>query len=167
MVEHIQAELATVMPEHAATLKSNADAYVATLTALDSEIAAQMAIIPEAQRVLVTNHDTMSYFAQRYGLRVVGTVLGSVSTESGDPGANEIVELVATIKETGAPAIFIEAFGNDDLVQTIATEAGVNIAPPLFTDALGAAGSDGATYIDMMRYNSQTIYQALGGSSGQ
>jgi len=167
MVEHINAELATVMPEHATTLTANADAYIAILTALDSEIAAQMASIPEAQRVLVTNHDTMSYFAQRYGLRIVGTVLGSVSTESGDPGANDIVTLVATIKESGAQAIFIEAFGNDDLVQTIATEAGVRIAPPLYTDALGSPGSKGATYVDMMRYNSQTIYEELGDASGQ
>jgi zinc/manganese transport system substrate-binding protein len=167
MVEHITTELSTVMPEHAATLKANADAYITTLNALDSEIAAQMAQIPAERRILVTNHDSMSYFATRYGLTVVGTVLDSVSTESSDPGANKITELVATIKASGAPAIFIEAFGNDDIVETIAREAGVVVAPALYTDALGKTGSAGQTYVDMMRYNSQTIYQALGETSGQ
>ncbi|MFZ9857990.1 MAG: metal ABC transporter substrate-binding protein [Roseiflexaceae bacterium] len=167
MVKHITTELSTIMPEHAATLESNASAYIATLNALDSEIAAQMAQIPAERRILVTNHDTMSYFATRYGLTVVGTVLGSVSTESSDPGANKIIELVTTIKESGAPAIFIEAFGNEDLVETIAREAGVIVAPALYTDALGKSGSAGQTYVDMMRYNSQTIYQALGETSGQ
>jgi ABC-type Zn uptake system ZnuABC Zn-binding protein ZnuA len=167
MVEHITAELSTIMPEHAATLKANADAYITTLNALDSEIAAQMAQIPAERRILVTNHDTMSYFATRYGFTVVGTVLDSVSTESSDPGANKIIELVTTIKESGAPAVFIEAFGNEDLVETIAREAGVVVAPALYTDALGKSGSAGQTYVDMMRYNSQTIYQALGETSGQ
>lgn len=167
MVEHITAELSTIMPEHAATLKANADAYITTLNALDSEIAAQMAQIPAERRILVTNHDSMSYFATRYGLTVIGTVLDSVSTESSDPGANKIIELVTTIKESGAPAIFIEAFGNEDLVETIAREAGVVVAPALYTDALGKSGSTGQTYVDMMRYNSQTIYQALGETSGQ
>jgi ABC-type Zn uptake system ZnuABC Zn-binding protein ZnuA len=167
MVEHITAELAVIMPEHATTLQANAAMYIETLNALDSEIAAQMAQIPAERRVLVTNHDTMSYFAARYGLELVGTVLGSVTTESGDPGASEIVELVATIKTTGAPAIFIESFGNDDVVETIAREAGVIVAPALYTDALGKTGSAGQTYVDMMRYNSQTIYQALGETSGQ
>lgn len=167
MVKHISAELATIMPEHAATIEANAVAYTQKLEALDAEILAQMSQIPEARRVLVTNHDTMSYFAQRYGLKLVGTVLGSTTTESGDPGANQIVDLVATIKETGAPAIFVEAFGNDDLINTIATEAGVKVAPALYTDALGASGSAGQTYVDMMRYNSQTIYTALGETPGQ
>ena len=92
MVAHISAELATIMPEHAATIEANAVAYTQTLEALDAEILAQMTQIPEARRVLVTNHDTMSYFAQRYGLKLVGTVLGSTTTESGDPGANQIVD---------------------------------------------------------------------------
>ncbi|MEY3989826.1 MAG: hypothetical protein RI985_907 [Chloroflexota bacterium] len=167
MVKHISAELATIMPEHAATIEANAVAYTQKLEALDAEILAQMSQIPEARRILVTNHDTMSYFAQRYGFKLVGTVLGSTTTESGDPGANQIVDLVATIKETGAPAIFVEAFGNDDIINTIATEAGVKVAPALYTDALGASGSAGQTYVDMMRYNSQTIYTALGETPGQ
>ena len=167
MVKHITTELSAIMPEHANTLQANADSYIATLSALDNEIAAQIEQIPAERRILVTNHDTMSYFATRYGLTIVGTVLGSVTTESGDPGANQIVELVATIKASGAPAIFIEAFGNDDIVETIAREAGVVVAPALYTDALGKTGSAGQTYVDMMRYNSQTIYQALGETSGQ
>jgi zinc/manganese transport system substrate-binding protein len=167
MVTHISAELAKVMPEHATTLNANAAAYIKTLEALDAEIADKMAQIPAARRIMVTNHDTMSYFAERYGLTLVGTVLGSVTTESSDPGANQIINLVERIKAAGAPAIFIEAFGNDDIVATVAREAGVVVAPALYTDALGKTGSAGQTYVDMMRYNSQIIYQVLGESAGQ
>ena len=166
MVTHISAELAKVMPEHATTLEANGAAYIKTLEALDAEIADKMAQIPAARRIMVTNHDTMSYFAQRYGLTLVGTVLGSVTTESSDPGANQIINLVELIKASGAPAIFIEAFGNDDIVTTVAREAGVVVAPALYTDALGKTGSAGQTYVDMMRYNRQIIYQVLGESAG-
>lgn len=167
MVTHISSELLVIMPEHADRIRANTATYIATLEALDNEIVATVARIPDAQRILVTNHDTLSYFAERYGFRVVGTVLGSVSTESSDPSADEIADLVMRIKESGAPAIFVEAFGNADIITTIANEAGVTVAPALYTDALGAQGSPGHTYVDMMRYNSQTIAQALGATANQ
>ncbi len=167
MVTQISTELITVMPEHTATIQANTAEYVRTLEALDAEIASQIAQIPAEKRVLVTNHDTMSYFAQRYGLTVVGTVLGSVSTESSDPAASDITQLVAEIKASGAPAIFVEAFGNEAIIETIANEAGVVVAPALYTDALGSTGSAGQTYVEMMRYNSETIYQALGATANE
>jgi ABC-type Zn uptake system ZnuABC Zn-binding protein ZnuA len=49
-------------------------------------------------------------------------------------------------------------------MQQIAQEAGVAIAPPLYTDAMGDATSEGATYIEMMRYNVRTIVTALTGT---
>lgn len=167
MATNLSEAFIKVMPEHADSIRANTESYIATLESLDREIVAQMAQIPTERRVFVTNHDTMSYFAKRYNFRLVGTVLGSVTTESGDPGANSIINLVAAIQESNAPAIFIEAFGNDDLINTIAAEAGVTIAPALYTDALGEPGSDGESYVKMMRYNSQTIYQALGATSNQ
>jgi ABC-type Zn uptake system ZnuABC Zn-binding protein ZnuA len=95
---------------------------------------------------------------------IVGTGLGSVSTESSDPDATSLIDLITAIKASGVPAIFVENMSNPKVMQQIAQESGVTIAPPLYTDALGDANSDGATYIAMMRYNVRTIVTALIGA---
>ena len=86
-----------------------------------------------------------------------------VSTEGSDPSATEIVELTAAIRDSAVPTIFIENMSNSALIDNVAAEAGVTIAPALYTDALGSADSDGATYLNMMRYNVSTMKTALQG----
>jgi zinc/manganese transport system substrate-binding protein len=164
MAQNIRDGLITAMPNKKETLTANAAAYIAQLEALDNDIQAQIATIPAAQRKLVTSHDTFGYFAARYGFEVVGTGLGSVTTESSDPDAASIVALVNDIKASGVQAIFVENMSNPKVMQQIAQEAGVAIAPPLYTDAMGDANSEGATYIEMMRYNVRTIVTALTGT---
>lgn len=157
---NIRDGLIKIAPSQAATLNANAQVYIDKLRALDSEITTKVATIPEAQRVLVTNHDTFQYFASTYGFTVLGSALGSVSTESADPGAGKIAALADAIKASGVPAIFVENVANPKLIEQIAQTAGVKVAPPLYTDALSRTG-DGITYIDMMRYNVDTIVNAL------
>ena len=150
-------------PDNAATYDANATTYIAELEALDSAIRADTQAIPDDQRKLVTTHDTFGYYAHAYGFEILGTALDSVSTEGGDPSAEEIADLVATIQEAGVPAIFAENISNNDLMQVIADEAGVDLAPPLYTDALGEPGTDGDTYVEMMTYNTGVITNALTG----
>ena len=161
MAQNIRDGLITAMPNKKETLTANAAAYIAQLEALDNEIQAQIATLPAAQRKLVTSHDTFGYFAARYGFEVVGTGLGSVTTESSDPDAASIVALVNDIKASGVQAIFVENMSNTKVMEQIAQEAGVTIAPALYTDALGEANSSGATYIEMIRYNVRTMVTAL------
>ena len=100
-----------------------------------------------------------------YGFAVSETTaLGSLSTEAADPAARDIALLIAEIQAAGVPAIFAENVANPDLMDAIAAEAGVKLAPPLYTDALGPEGSPGETYVGMMRSNVATIVQALGES---
>jgi ABC-type Zn uptake system ZnuABC Zn-binding protein ZnuA len=162
-VELIRSTLAEVDPDHADTYQANADAYTTRLEELDAAIWEQVATIPEENRKLVTSHDTFAYYAEAYGFEVVGTALGSISTESGDPSAGDIAALVESIRDTGVPAIFAENVVNPALMQSLADEAGVELAPTLYSDALGEEGSEGATYIDMMTYNTETIVTALQG----
>jgi ABC-type Zn uptake system ZnuABC Zn-binding protein ZnuA len=162
-VELIRSTLAEVDPDRADTYQANADAYTTKLEELDAAIRKQVATIPEENRKLVTSHDTFAYYAEAYGFEVVGTALGSISTESGDPSAGDIAELVESIRDTGVPAIFAENVVNPALMQSLADEAGVELAPTLYSDALGEEGSEGATYIDMMTYNTETIVTALQG----
>lgn len=161
MAQNIRDGLVTAMPSKKETLTANAAAYIAQLEALDNEIQAQIATLPAAQRKLVTSHDTFGYFAARYGFEVVGTGLGSVTTESSDPDAASIVALVNDIKASSVQAIFVENMSNTKVMEQIAQEAGVTIAPALYTDALGEANSSGATYIEMIRYNVRTMVTAL------
>jgi zinc/manganese transport system substrate-binding protein len=163
MVETIRDALAAADPANAAIYEANADTTIADLEALDAWVRAQVATLPAERRKLVTTHETFGSFADAYGFEVVGTALGSLTTEAGDPAAREIVVLIAAIEAAGAPAIFAENVANPDLMTAIAAEAGVALAPPLYTDALGPPGSPGATYDGMMRSNVETIVAALGG----
>ena len=63
--------------------------------------------------------------------------------------------------DAGVPAIFAENVSNPDLMASIAAEAGVTLAPPLYSDALGAPGTPGETYEGMMQANVTTIVDAL------
>ena len=163
MVENIRDALAAADPANAETYAANAAATIAELEALDAEIREQVATLPAERRKLVTSHDTFAYFADAYGFTVLGTALGSLSTEVGDPSARDIALLIGQIAEAGVPAIFAENVANPDLMASIAAEAGVILAPPLYTDALGPPGSPGETYQGMMRSNVATIVAALSG----
>jgi ABC-type Zn uptake system ZnuABC Zn-binding protein ZnuA len=163
MVESIRDALSEADPANAAVYEANAAAAIADLEALDAWVREQVATLPEEQRKLVTSHDTFGYFAEAYGFEVVGTALGSLSTETGDPAAGEIANLVGEIQQTGICAIFAENVSNPDLMSAVAEEAGVALAPTLFTDALGPEGSGAATYDEMMRSNVTTIVEALQG----
>jgi ABC-type Zn uptake system ZnuABC Zn-binding protein ZnuA len=160
MVKNIRDALVKADPVNANTYRANAERYGAALQELDTWIVTQVQTVPEEKRKLVTAHDTLRYFAQRYGFTIVGTALGP-STEAADPAAGKIAALVEKIKATRVPAIFAENIHNPKLMERIAQEAGVQLAPTLYTDALGAPGSTGDTYLTMMRYNVISIVTAL------
>ncbi|HUN24168.1 MAG TPA: zinc ABC transporter substrate-binding protein [Anaerolineales bacterium] len=161
MVRQIQVTLERLDPANASTYAQNAETYLAELTKLDQWILAQVAEIPEAHRKLLTSHDTFSYFAYTYGFEILGSALGSVSTESGDASAAHIAQIAEEIRQSGVPAIFAENVHNPKLIEQIAQTAGVQLAPTLYTDALGAPGSAGETYLKFMQYNIETIRTAL------
>lgn len=155
--------LAEADPDHADAYARNMEAYNAELEELDNWIHQQVDMIPEENRKIVTSHDTFGFYADAYGFEIIGTAFGSISTESGDPSAADIATLVEEIDDSGVPAIFAENVVNPDLMQAIADEAGVELAPPLYSDALGDEDSAASTYIDMMRSNTTTIVEALSG----
>ena len=161
MVESIRDALAKADPDNAEAYGRNADAYIAKLEDLDAEVTDLTDSIPEENRTLFTSHDTFGYFAERYGFEM-DTALASASTETSDPSAGETAELVREIEKSGVPAIFAENVSNPDLMENVAGGAGVELAPTLYTDALGEKGSEGATYIGMVRYNASIVAEVLG-----
>jgi zinc/manganese transport system substrate-binding protein len=163
IVANIRDALVAADPANAAVYDTNATAIIADLEALDAWIREQAATVPEERRRLVTSHDTFGYFADAYGFTIVGTALGTLSTEVGDPSARDVALLIGEIEAAGVPVIFAENVSNPDLMASIAAEAGVSLAPTLYTDALGPPGSPGETYEGMMRSNVSTIVDALRG----
>lgn len=161
MVGNIERALISADPPNAAAYRANAVAYVARLQALDEEIAQAAETVPRERRKIVTSHDALGYFGARYGFEIVGEVINSLSTETGEPSAQEIVKLVDAIKAQQVKAIFLESMTSPKLVERVAAEAEVKIGGTLYTDALGEAGSGGATYIDAMRSNINTLIDAL------
>ncbi|QDZ39968.1 metal ABC transporter substrate-binding protein [Euhalothece natronophila Z-M001] len=162
MVEAIAEELAAVSPENEEVYQENLEEYTAELEELHDWIGEQIETIPSENRKLVTTHDAFQYYTEAYGLEVVGTLIG-ISTEE-QPSAQTVGRLASTVRETGVTTIFAEALINPRLIETVAEEAGVELAEEeLYGDAIGAPGSDGDTYIKMMEANTRTIVTNLGG----
>lgn len=161
MVRNVAEGMASVDSVNAAQYRANADAYIAELQKLDAEIEASIAQIPQENRRIVTTHDSLGYFGARYGVEIVGEVIDSLSTEAGEPSAQEIAALIDAIREKRVRAIFSESITNPQLVQRIADESGARIGGDLFTDALGGAGSGREAYVDAMRANLTMLTAAL------
>jgi len=160
-VERIRDVLIEADPEGRAVYTRNAAAYLDRLRATDRAIATCMEAIPADQRKLVTDHDALGYFTQRYGIELVGTVLPALST-SAQPSAGEIADLVRTIEREGVRTLFPQSQLGTGLQQALARETGARVGPPLVTDALRPEGSRGATYLDALRYNARAMARGFG-----
>ncbi len=159
-VRHVQGALTRLDPVGKATYAKNAAAYLGQLQALDTYAKRQFASVPAARRRFVTNHDSLHYLAERYGLTVIGAVIPSGGTER-EPSARELAGLIQAVKKNGVRVIFTENTVNARLAQTLARETGARVAPPLYTDALGPKGSAGETYLKAFRSNVDTMVRAL------
>jgi zinc/manganese transport system substrate-binding protein len=157
-VANIRVALAAADPADAEVFRSNAEAYLAKLDALDEEIRQWSPQIPFAQRKLITTHDAFGYFAKAYGFEFIAPQ--GVSTET-EPSARDIAAIIAQIKRDKVPAVFLENISDDRLIGRIAAETGANVGGKLFSDSLTDEKGDAPTYIDMMRHNIRTLRSAL------
>jgi len=148
-------------PAGESAYSANAQQYLQDLQVLDTWVIQELGRIPPERRKLVTSHDTFGYFAQRYGFTILGTALGSISTETADPSAGEIADLIREIRASGAPAIFAENVSNPRLMEQIAAASNVELVADLYTDALGDPDSAGATYSGIVQHNISRIVSAL------
>ncbi len=155
----IAERLAAADPNRHSEYETNAAAYVAELDALHHWIEEQVAAVPEERRLLVSSHDSLRYFAHRYGFKIVGAVKPPSGQE--EPTAQEMTELVEHIKEERVPAIFTEDIFAPRLSQRIAEETGVQIVSALHTSSLDEPGSAAGTYLGFMRHNVGVMVEAM------
>ncbi|MFP5362791.1 MAG: metal ABC transporter substrate-binding protein [Thermoleophilia bacterium] len=142
---------------------ANASAYIKRLRALDRAIASCMRALPAADRRLVTDHDALGYYADRYEIEVVGTVIPALSTQA-QASAGDVARLARTIRAAGVTTIFPQGNASPRLARAIAREAGAKVGPALYADTLGAAGSPGATYLGSLRFNTRALAAGFGGA---
>jgi manganese/iron transport system substrate-binding protein len=164
IVNAIRDALIEISPEDREIFTANAKQLTEELQQLDSWIEGQIQTIPAGQRQLVTTHDAFQYYATAYGLEVTGTLIG-ISTEE-KPSAQTMKRLVERVKAVGVPTIFAETTLNPQLIKTVAQEAGVKFSDrELYSDSIGAPGSEGDSYLKMMVWNTRAIVDGLGGES--
>jgi ABC-type Zn uptake system ZnuABC Zn-binding protein ZnuA len=159
-VENIRKGLTAADPGGAAEYSANAEAYTRKLEELDRWIRERVKQVPEANRVLVTNHESLGYYADRYGFRIVGAIIPSVSTGS-SPSARGLAALAKTVRRSSARAIFLETGANPDLANQLAEETGIRVVKELYTHSITGPKGEAPSYVEMLRYNTAAIVEAL------
>lgn len=157
-VANIARGLCQADPSGCDTYQRNAAAYTERLQALEAEIQAAWAPIAPAQRKVITSHDAFAYYGRAYGVQFLAAQ--GVSTDS-QPSARGVAQLVRQIKQENIRALFVENISDPRLIEQIGRETGIRPAGKLFSDSLSPPGGPAATYIDMMRVNTQAMTQAV------
>lgn len=157
-VQNVATAFCATDADNCAEYEANAAAYIEQLTALDAEVRAAVATIPEDRRVVVVAHNAYQYFERDYGLHFLSPV--GISTES-EASAADVAGLVRQVREQKASAVFAENITDSRLVQQIAAEAGLSLGGTLYSDALSGPDGPAAAYVEMMRHNLSTITTAI------
>ena len=156
--ENIKNALVKLVPDYQRELEFNFNAYKSTLQSLHNYINERISTIPKERRVLITSHDAFQYYGRKYGLQLE-SILGT-STDA-QAQTSDIVRLNKVIKESGVPSVFIETTVNPKLLKQIAHDNNVKIGGKLYSDSIGELDSEAPSYVDMLKYNTETIVNAL------
>jgi zinc/manganese transport system substrate-binding protein len=144
-----------------AVIRANTADYLARIDELDRWMSERFGEIPVGQRKLVTNHHVFGYLAERFDFEVIGAVVPSGTTLA-SPSPSDLSELADAIREAGVGAIFADS-SPDRLARVLADQVGLHVRVlPLFSESLSEPGGGAATYLEMMRANTETIATGLG-----
>ncbi|MFH1341486.1 MAG: metal ABC transporter substrate-binding protein [Pseudomonadota bacterium] len=157
-VANIRDALAAADPAGAEVYRTNAENYLAKLDALDSEVRAGVAQIPQDRRKVISTHDAFGYLAAAYGIEFVAPM--GVSTES-EASARDIARIITQIRTQKIPAVFLENISDSRLIRRISAETGAKVGGTLYSDSLTGEKGDAPTYIDMVRHNIKALTSAL------
>ena len=158
-VANIRDALAAADPAGAGAYRANTQNYLAKLDALEREIGAAVAQIPQDRRKVISTHDAFGYLASAYGIEFVAPL--GVSTES-EASARDIARIITQIRSQKIPAVFLENISDSRLIRRISAETGARVGGTLYSDSLTNEKGDAPTYIDMVRHNIKTLKRALG-----
>jgi ABC-type Zn uptake system ZnuABC Zn-binding protein ZnuA len=158
--ERMCAALVAVSPASAESFRSRSLELDTQLVKLDEWIKAQVLLIPESKRLLVTTHDGLQSFGNRYGFRVVGI---EMTSDGADVAPSQLIKMVNALRETKSAVVFGDAAHHSRIAATVAREANVRLIETLRLDSLlqPPAVEQGKAYLETMRLNVNTIVKAL------
>lgn len=152
----IAEELGRLDPENAATYQANATAGAKRIAALDADLAALLA--PVKDKPIVTYHDAFGYFADHYGLTLVGSV---AQGDASSPGAARLAGLRAALEAGGVICLFPEAQHDPALVTQMTEGTGAKVGGAL--DPVGSSLEPGPeAYAALLTGLAQTIADCAG-----
>ena len=157
-VANIRDALIGVDPENKATYQQNAEKYLSELDALNRDIRATWADIPKERRRVITSHEAFDYYGRANDVEFLAA---QGVSEDAEPSARDVAKLIQQIKKEKITAIFVENISSGRMIDRIAKETGAKIGGELYSDALSPPGGPAATYVDMMRFNTKAITDAL------
>lgn len=154
---------ALVQMDDSVDWRARASDYAQELATAAQTIESMLLPIPDARRKLVTNHDSLGYFAARFDLEIIETVIPTGSTLA-DPSSGDLADLVERMIEEDVKVIFAETTDPTGLAEAVASEVGANVSVvELYTGSIGAPGSGADSLIGMLTLNAELIADALAG----
>jgi ABC-type Zn uptake system ZnuABC Zn-binding protein ZnuA len=157
--KNIASALSELDPANAQVYRANAAVYNSQLEKLDSWICSEVNKLPADRRNLIADHVVFGYFAEEYGFRQLGTLVGGLSTLS-EPNAKRLAQLSQRLKETEAGVILVGNNRRSELAQQLAADLDLEVVH-VYTGSLSGPGGPAATYIDLMRHNVSLIVESL------
>jgi zinc transport system substrate-binding protein len=149
----IAAALIQVDPGRRQTYETNLKNYLKELDRLHQDILKR--VREWHLKDYVCFHPAYTYFARRYGLREVGVIEVAPGRE---PTPRHLHKIVGAIRHYGIRVVFAEPQLSPRVAEVIAQEAGVKI---LILDPIGGRPPYGENYLQMMRYNLNTLEEAM------
>jgi ABC-type Zn uptake system ZnuABC Zn-binding protein ZnuA len=150
-------------PENADYFATNFEAFAAVIEQLDAAIRADQESVPEANRKLLTYHDSWAYWAREYGWEVIGAVQPS---DFGEPSAQDVADLITQVKELGVPVVFGSEVFPSETLETIAEESGAEFEEQLSDDdPPGETSDENHTYVGMVVEDMRIMFTRLGGAA--
>jgi manganese/iron transport system substrate-binding protein len=158
-VDNIEARLSAADAQDAEVFHANAEAYRGQLKDLDGWVREQVAQVPQANRLIVSDHLVFAYFAKEYGFTQVGALIPAYSSMA-QPSAQDIANLENVIRQQGVKAIFVGKSINPAIAERVAGDTGIQLVY-VYTGSLSAPGGEADTYLAYLRYNVNAIVGAL------
>lgn len=156
--ENARDALIKIDPDHKDVYEKNAAEYIKQLEVLDAEISELMTSIPKEKRVLVTSEGAFKYFSKAYDFDAAYIWEINAHDEGTPEQLKSIIEIINTNE---VPALFLETSVDPRSMEMVSRETKAPIAGKIFTDSLGKPGEDGDTYIKMVKWNAEMIYNGL------
>ncbi|MDF0604873.1 metal ABC transporter substrate-binding protein [Neisseriaceae bacterium TC5R-5] len=157
-IRNIAAGLIKADPAGKQEYAQRAAEYSKKVQALDAWAKKAFAAIPLAKRKLLTSHDAFAYLGDRYQLKILS--IQGVSTDA-EASAKGVAQLMRQVRQEKIGALFIENMSDKRLLEQLAKESKVTVGGKLYADALSGATGPANNYLDMFRYNVQTILKSF------